>query len=206
MLPMTSSRRALAAWLAAGSVVVAVAVTLIVAPAFNVTGNATPGVPSSTVDPAALVMPLAQLPARSVRLRERYISTRQASRNNGTSETILRQTGRQIGFERDYRIPRLGEFDIEVVRFRTSRGLNRAYDYFLTLPATRNLRSMPFRGAGERADMVVTPVVAFVELKRGRFYVVMTAQRVSAASLNYLSALARRQDRRIQMLGGNISA
>jgi hypothetical protein len=126
-----------------------------------------------------------------------YISTHQAASTNGTNEQFLLNTGREIGYERDYNVPGLGEFDIEVVRFRSPVGLSRAYNYFMTLPATQNLVARPYRAVGEKAAVVVTSQVAFIELKRGRYYAVLTALPVSTKSLDYLSTLSKLVDGRI---------
>jgi hypothetical protein len=151
----------------------------------------------STIDPAALVPQLADLPAGSSVQSDAYVTTGQASKRNQTSLAILRSTGREIGFERDFQIPSLGEIDIEVVRFKSHVGMGQAYAYFLRLPSAQGLDAVPFRGLGERAALVASSQAGFVEFMRGRYYAVITTVPATKTSLRYIHKVAQELDFRI---------
>ena len=192
----------------AGAVVLLLlAVALIVLPGLSghsaVLHSSTVRSEISTIDPAALVPQLAELPQGSSVQSNTYVTTTQASHNNHTSLALLRSDGREIGFDRDFRVPTYGDIEIEVVRFRSHSGMRRAYDYFLTLPATRGLTAVPFAGIGEHAALVSTPQAAFVEFMRGRYYAVITTIPATQEALRYIHSLARRLDTRILTYGAS---
>jgi hypothetical protein len=130
-----------------------------------------------------------------------YVTNAQASQRNQTSLTFLRSSGREIGFDRDFNVPRYGDIDIEVVRFKSHAGMGKAYDYFLSLPGARGLNAVPFTGLGEHAALVTNSQAGFVEFMRGRYYAVITAVPATQNSLRYIHALARRLDTRILHYG-----
>jgi hypothetical protein len=186
---------------AVGSILAVVAVALIVWPGRS---NHTPSpstrafIPEiSTIDPAALVPQLADLPAGSSVQSHAYVTTGQASQRNQTSLHILRSTGREIGFERDFQVPGLGEIDVEVVRFRSHVGMRQAYAYFLRLPSAQGLDAVPFSGLGERAALVASSQAGFVEFMRGRYYAVITTVPATKTSLRYIRKVAHGLDIRI---------
>ena len=200
------NRRSLLGVASAGLLLL-VAVALIVLPGLSSHSSAPPKdtvrPEISTIDPAALVPQLADLPHGSSVQSNSYVTTNQASQNNHTSLTRLRTDGREIGFDRDFRVPRYGDIEIEVVRFRSHAGMGRAYDYFLTLPAARGLTAVPFNGLGEHAALVSTSQAAFVEFMRGRYYAVITTVPATQGALQYIHTLAHRLDRRILSYGAS---
>jgi hypothetical protein len=125
------------------------------------------------------------------------VSNEQAARRNNTSLAVLRNTGREIGFERDFLVPRYADIEVDVVRFRSHDGMGKAYAYFLGLPDAQGLHATVFRGLGERAALVTTPEAGFVEFMRGRYYAVITTVPLTQSTLNTIGGLARRLDRRI---------
>lgn len=151
----------------------------------------------STIDPAALMPPLTDLPSGSSIQSNAYVTTAQASQRNQTSLTFLRGAGREIGFERDFHVPPFGDIDVEVVRFKSHAGMGKAYDYFLRLPGTQGLSAVPFGGVGEHAALVTNSQAGFVEFMRGRYYAVITTIPVNKNTLQYIHQLARRMDIRI---------
>lgn len=153
----------------------------------------------ATIDPSVLVPAARDLP-RGTRLQSgTYVSTGQAARSNGTSLQVLQRTGREIGFERDFLVPKYGDIDVEIVRFRTHEGMKQAYSYFLTLPAARGLPN-PVRteGVGERAALVMAEGGAFLEFMRGRYYVVVTTVPAARGTLDFVARLSRALDERIR--------
>lgn len=192
-------------WITTAAVLVAVAVGLIVLP--NLSGHSASAPPKpitseiSTIDPAALVPQLAELPAGSSVQSNSYVTNAQASQRNQTSLTFLRSSGREIGFDRDFIVPRYGDIDIEVVRFKSHAGMGKAYNYFLSLPGARGLNAVPVTGLGEHAALVTNSQAGFVEFMRGRYYAVITAVPATQNSIRYIHALARRVDTRILHYG-----
>ena len=186
---------------AAGAILAVVALVLIVWPGLSshtLSPSSRTFKPEiSTIDPAALVPQLADLPAGSSMQSDAYVSTGQASQRNQTSLHILRSTGREIGFERDFQIPGLGEIDIEVVRFKSHVGMGQAYAYFLRLPGAQGLDAVPLRGLGERAALVASSQAGFVEFMRGRYYAVVTTVPATKTSLRYIRKVAQELDIRI---------
>jgi hypothetical protein len=182
--------------------VVLVAISLIVVPSLGLHARHTPQgteVDLRTIDPQSLVPTITDLP-RGTRLQtQAYVSTVQAAQRNGTSLALLRHTGREVGFTRDFLVPQHGDIEVEVVRFHTHPGLMKGYAYFLTLPASRGLPD-PVRaeGIGERAAVVATSTAAFVEFMRGRYYVVVTAIPGGPANLTFIGRLAHAVDQHVQ--------
>jgi hypothetical protein len=189
----------------AAAILVVVAIGLIVLPNRSGGGGSSPSklVRSeiSTIDPAALVPQLAELPVGSSVQSNSYVTNAQASQRNQTSLTFLRSSGREIGFDRDFNVPRYGDIDIEVVRFKSHAGMGKAYDYFLSLPGARGLNAVTFAGLGEHAALVTNSQAGFVEFMRGRYYAVITAVPATQNSLRYIHAMARRLDTRILHYG-----
>lgn len=156
---------------------------------------------TSTIDPQALVPAVADLPSGSLLQSGSYITNVQASQRNQTSLSFLRGAGREVGFDRDFLIPRYGDIEVEVVRFKSHAGMGKAYDYFLGLPHLLGLTARPFRGLGEHAALVTSPQAGFVEFMRGRYYVVVTTVPATQSALGYIHTLARRVDSRILHYG-----
>lgn len=183
-------------------VVLAAAVVMIVLPSLSPKASSRSArqvdAEFSAIDPRAFAPQPIDLPNGTQLNSSSYISTLEAAKRNGTSLAVLQGTGREIGFSRDFQVPRYGDIEVEVVRFRTSSGLARAYKYFLTLPSRQNLRAVPFEGIGERAAMVVSPEAAFVEFVRGRYYVVVTSVPMSGTNLNLIGHISKQVDDRIR--------
>jgi hypothetical protein len=198
-------RRRSALGIAAAVILAVIAVTLIVVPNLPSHDRSSGSNPVrseiSTIDPAALVPRLADLPLGSSVQSNAYITTAQASQRNQTSLNFLRGAGREIGFDRDFRVPRYGDIDVEVVRFKSHAGMSRAYDYFLRLPGAQGLNAVPFSGVGEHAALVTSSQAGFVEFMRGRYYAVITTVPTTQSTLRYVHALARRLDTRILHYG-----
>jgi hypothetical protein len=156
----------------------------------------------STIDPRSLAPGLKDLPVGTRLQLDRYVSTPDAARRNGTSLLFLESTGREIGFDRDFLVPEHGDVEVDIVRFRTHQGMVRAYSYFLTLPAAHGLAD-PIRtvGMGERAGVVITTDAAFLEFMRGRYYVVVTSVPGGRANLDLIGKLSKAVDRRILTFG-----
>jgi hypothetical protein len=153
----------------------------------------------STIDPRSLAPNLTDLPFGTRFQFDRYVTTPDAARRNGTSLFVLQSTGREIGFDRDFFVPGYGDIEIDIVRFRTHQGVSRAYSYFLTLPAAHGLAD-PIRtlGMGERAAIEITSDAAFLEFMRGRYYVVITSVPGGRANLDLIGKLSRAVDERIR--------
>lgn len=156
----------------------------------------------STIDPRALAPAVKDLPAGTHLQSDRYVSTPDAARRNGTSLLFLQSAGREIGFNRDFLVPGHGDVEVDIVRFRTHQGMVRAYSYFLTLPAAHGLAD-PIRavGMGERAGVVITADAAFLEFMRGRYYVVVTSVPGGRANLDLIGKLSKAVDKRILTYG-----
>jgi hypothetical protein len=156
----------------------------------------------STFDPRALAPAVKELPVGTRLQFDRYVSTPDAARRNGTSLLFLESAGREIGFDRDFLVPGHGDIEVDIVRFRTHHGMVRAYSYFLTLPAAHGLAD-PIRavGMGERAGVVITPDAAFLEFMRGRYYVVVTSVPGGRANLDLIGKLSKAVDKRILTYG-----
>lgn len=156
----------------------------------------------STIDPRALAPAVKEFPAGTRLQSDRYVSTPDAARRNGTSLLFLQSAGREIGFDRDFVVPGHGDIEVDIVRFRTREGMVRAYSYFLTLPAAHGLAD-PVRtvGMGERAAMVITADAAFLEFMRGRYYVVVTSVPGGRANLDLIGKLSEAVDKRILTFG-----
>ena len=155
----------------------------------------------STIDPRVLVPALGDLPSGSSVQSATYITNAQASQRNQTSLSFLQGAGREVGFDRDFLIPRYGDIEVEVVRFKSHAGMGKAYDYFLSLPESLGLTARPFGGLGEHAALVTSPLAGFVEFMRGRYYVVVTTVPATQNTLGYIHTLARRVDSRILHYG-----
>ncbi|HEX6506936.1 MAG TPA: hypothetical protein VF221_04820 [Chloroflexota bacterium] len=151
----------------------------------------------STIDPAALMPKLTDLPQGASIQSNTYVTTAQAAKRNNTSLALLKQTGREIGYDRDFLVPQNGDIDVEVVRFKSHAGMGRAYRYFLGLPNGQGLRETVFRGLGERAALVIGAQAGFVEFMRGRYYAVVTTVPLTRTTLNTIGAIARQLDSRI---------
>jgi hypothetical protein len=184
----------------AAAVVIVVAALLIVLPALRGSGDRAAVLrPELTaLDPASLVPHLGDMPPGSERLAAHYINNRQAAKANNTDLAYLHKTGRQLGYERDFKVPKLGEYDVEVVRFSSKSGLAQAYTYFLSLASNQHLTPAHVPGLGENAVEVLFVGGAFIEMKRGRYYSVISAFGSSPHSLAYLKTLAHRTDERIR--------
>jgi hypothetical protein len=85
-----------------------------------------------------------------------------------------------------------------VVRYKTQVGLTHAYSYFLKMPAQQGLRAVPMNRLGEKATLVVGNGGGFIEFRRGRFYVVVTAVPMTGSSLHFISQISQRVDRQIR--------
>ncbi len=198
-------RRQLAYRVAVVAIVAVAAVALILVP--NLTHGNGPAdfklvrPEISTIDPQALVPALADLPSGSSVQSATYITNAQASQRNQTSLNFLRGAGREVGFDRDFLIPRYGDIEVEVVRFKSHAGMGKAYDYFLRLPHSLGLTARPFGGIGEHAALVTSPQAGFVEFMRGRYYVVVTTVPATQNTLGYIHTLARHVDSRILHYG-----
>ena len=153
---------------------------------------------ATAVDPRLLVPQVADLPQGTALNSYSYVTTSQAATRNDTPLPLLRQFGREIGYTRDFQVPRYGDIEVDVVRYRTSDGLARAYAYFLCLPARVGTRPIRFRGLGQDAALVVTPSAGFVEFVRGRYYAVITAVPITGDSLRFIGQLSKQVDQRIR--------
>jgi hypothetical protein len=153
----------------------------------------------STVDPRAFVPTVKELPRGTTLSSFAYISTEQASQRNSIPLTLLRRTGREIGYDRDFQVPRYGDIEVEAVRFRTHDGMTRAYSYFLTMVPKANVPPpMVLSGVGERGTLVLIEGGAFVEFMRGRYYVVITTVPATPRTVVFIEGLARTMDRWIR--------
>jgi hypothetical protein len=149
-------------------------------------------------DPMQFVPTVHDLPNGTRLYSHRYISTESAAKNNGTPLALLRRVGREIGYDRDFVVPAYGDIEIEVVRYKTHQGLSEAYDYFLKLPQRQGLRAVPMSRLGEKAALVVGNSVVFIEFRRERYYVVVTAVPATGASVNFITQVSKNVDRRIR--------
>lgn len=153
----------------------------------------------STFDPRTVIPTANQLPNGTMLSSFSYISTEQASHRNGIPIGLLRRAGREIGYDRDFQVPRYGDVEIEAVRFRTHGGMIRAYSYFLTMVPSANVPPpITLQGVGERGTLVLIEGGAFVEFMRGRYYVVITTVPATPRAVVFIEGLARSLDRRIR--------
>jgi len=180
----------------------AAAITSIVLPSLR--SASSPGTPHradaefSAIDPRLLVPQAADLPRGTSVSSFAYVSSAQAARRNDTPLPVLQQFGREIGYTRDFQVPRYGDIEVDVVRYRTIGGLARAYAYFLGLPARVGSHPVSLRGLGDRASLVLAGVAGFVEFRRGRYYIVITAVPITAATLTFIGRLSKQVDRNIR--------
>jgi hypothetical protein len=202
---MNLRRRASLRTVAAACGIVA-AVLMVALPSFLAAHPSRPVLPLAAdltaIDPQSLVPAVADLPVGTLEESHAYVTTTQAARINGTSLALLQQTGREIGFDRDFKVPRFGDVEVEVVRFRTHAGMSRAYSYFLTLASAQGLPN-PSRldGIGERGAVVVTPEAAFIEFMRGRYYTVVTTVPGGRENVDLIGRVSHKVDQRILRYG-----
>ena len=179
-----------------GAALALAAIVLIILPATRHGGVATPGLLAA--DPEIFVPRAQDLPIGTQMSSHNSVLTESAVKNNGTPLGLLRRTGREIGYDGDFLVPAYGDIEVEVVRYRTHRGLSQAYDYFLKMPAERGLRAVPVNRLGEQAVLVVGNGGVFIEFLRDRYYVVVTAVPATGPSLKFISQLSQSVDRPIR--------